>query len=383
MKRITLSILIPESSAISRYSKPTFTLRHIEKHFKDLIADKIIPALINLNGNKIHINAPESPFANIISEDEWRKSKFIPISRPYIPHETESDNNLHNEKKLVAPHFTILMKQPGMICCFLLESKNNEKLKSLLADITTVAQNRLPPICIIRDESLRPSIIEALGGRVFFPIVNEKDFIFIMQTLMFETKECVEKNRNPPNFGQVIANLHRLVDKWPLGVSHDHAIQVMRMMGMQIPQQQDRSVFRKGRSWESVGKRKMNELHIGIVGMGDRGINMLKKSIERGTYKQPKEKRVMDIVAICDIDPKALKNAEKKVNLKKIPESDRPRQYTSLEEFLRDPEVSIVNIVVPATIDQEVAREVVKAGKAPMIIAKDGDPRSGRGPVRL
>ncbi|WP_457557537.1 Gfo/Idh/MocA family oxidoreductase [Candidatus Harpocratesius sp.] len=341
------------------------------------IAVEIIPKILQFDSAAIPLGVPGNPILGIFDPKFWKKNtrewriKLLILKR----------------KKLFSPHFTFVLWPNIILPVFYLESNHLKIMNDFMKTANFLITIGMNPIIITKSELIKENFTDFTKKNKNFPILTASEFIILMQCLIHENAITFFTKGKYVSFVKVITNLHKIYKKYPIQANEEQILSIMKAMGIKIqPKQQinlENSVFGKGGSWEKVGNKKPTEVKMGIVGMGERGIQMFEQAIKFGMFSKPKSERVDEIVAICDVNPDALENAVTRLKINEIPPEDRPRMYTSLEEFLADPEIDIVQITVPATIDQEIGKMVIKAGKAPMLIAKDEDARLGKGPLPL
>jgi hypothetical protein len=220
-----------------------------------------------------------------------------------------------------------------------------------------------------------------LGKRV--PMLTLKEVQVLIQGLFHTHIQFISQGGSPITFFQLIQRLEQHYQMWELSITKQEAQQIMMRMGLKPQiQSENRSVFGPNGTHRHIVHKTGPELKVGIVGLGDRGIGILKQFISFKPHTIPKNQRVMEVVAVCDRDPEAVTRAWKESGMDKLPKSVQPRIYYRVEDFLRDREVNMVDIALPAGIDDKVAHQAFLAGKAPEIIVKDDDPRTKR-PRRL
>ena len=98
---------------------------------------------------------------------------------------------------------------------------------------------------------------------------------------------------------------------------------------------------------------------IGLGGMGRGHLNMIEQLISDGLQ--------VELVALCDIDPKAFGDVEASLNLKGMERSSydfsKYRCYLSVDEMLEnEKDLDLVNVVVPTYEHSTVACKVMNAG---------------------
>lgn len=389
MKSISIPIFGREPFKLPLSIPNSENVSYINKKFAEDLANEIVPSLFSMQGKVIPLNAPNSPFIDVLSKNEWnmRLSPEQRITRDPLPHEQGKKFFQKNKKKEVAPDITLVTKSNRLISAFYVNTSNVNAIQSIIADIDACSSQKLPVMVITHDFPTVISVLKQVKGTVTFPALPLANFQLIMRLQLLETQSSYSSSRSIPSFYDILVHLEHLTFKWHFQNLIPLARQTLDLMGFKkkiskaIPT--DRDVFGENGALQSIANSKLTDLHVGIVGLGTRGLKILMDCIKAGIYDRPKSERVMDVVAICDVNPEVLEKAQNLEVLKKISPEDRPRFYSNLDEFLRDPEIAMVKITLPPTIDLDVAREVVKVGKAPMIIAKDGDPRAGHGPVLI
>jgi tetratricopeptide (TPR) repeat protein len=129
-----------------------------------------------------------------------------------------------------------------------------------------------------------------------------------------------------------------------------------------------------GQFWKNLSsgqnsQNKRNGMNIGVFGMTDRGMKFLKENLLAGGRQQ--------ITAISGIVPNLVQQAEMYLDplIQQLPRQARPRFYPDFRDFLTDRSFQMVNIFLPPGHDDQAASVLMHAGKAPVIIAADDDPR--------
>lgn len=359
-------------------------VEYMETKIEPSWAGSLFDSFVQFKNEQIPVGHPRSPFMMIMPADKIRElPPQASLRRRCLPFEI--DTPPYRGEIMVALDAMVMLKSKRSLAFKFVIKTDSRSIASFEADCVAMSKGGAPVMVIVETDSMYSQIMSQstfLGKRV--PMLTLKEIQVLIQGLFHTHINTISHGGRPTNFFQLIQGLDQQFQNWDLPITLQEARQIMIRMGMKPqPQREDRSVFGPQGALRNIANKNPTEIKVGIVGLGERGIGMLKRHVSTNPHTRPENQRFMEVVAVCDCNPKAIKNAWKKSGMKKLPKSVHPRIYHNLEEFLRDSEVNMVNIAVPAAIDQHVARQVVLADKAPMTIVKDGDPRAGRGPVRI
>lgn len=141
------------------------------------------------------------------------------------------------------------------------------------------------------------------------------------------------------------------------------------MFSKKNPQSRQGSYRQFWNNLSSGPQTNFNGMNIGVFGMTDRGIDFLKKNLLASGRQK--------ITAISGIIPELVQQAEMYLDplIQQLPRQARPRFYPDFRDFLTDRSFQMVNIFLPPGHDNQAASVLMQAGKAPVIIAADDDPR--------
>lgn len=342
-------------------------------------ADPLFDSLVRYKSEEIPVNHQRSPFEMIMPAEKIRElPPHLAMRRRCLPFETASPP--FRGERIVPIDIMIMLRSKRSLAFKFLTKMNPQSIASIEADCIALAKGGAPVILIVESDMLYHQIFNQsafLGKRV--PMLTLQEIQILIQGLFFTHIQTISRRGNPINFFQLIQGLDRQFQRWELPITSQEAQQIMTRMGLRPqPPREDRSVFGPQGSHRHIAHKNASEIKVGIVGLGERGIGMLKRYVDTNPHTQPKNQRFMEVVAVCDRDPKAIKNAWKKSGMKKLPKSVHPRIYNRFEDFLRDSEMNMVNIAVPPGIDDQMAQQLSLAGKAPQLIVKDDDPRVRR-----